>query len=68
MGRVKQLFNEYWEKNLAKKEKEAGFGSAKGLNVCGIDLSDEELATFDKEFKEWLEAYEKSFGKQGGES
>jgi hypothetical protein len=33
-----------------------------GLNVCGIDLSDEELATLDKEFNDWLDAYEASFG------
>ena len=33
-----------------------------GLNVCGIDLSDQELATLDKEFNDWLDAYEASFG------
>jgi hypothetical protein len=62
MGKVKAWAEAEFEKSLAMKEKEAGFGSAKGLNVCGIDLSDEELATIDKEFLEWLDAYEKSFG------
>ena len=26
------------------------------------NISDEELAVFDREFNEWLDAYEKSFG------
>ena len=31
--------------------------------VSGIqNISDEELAVFDREFNEWLDAYEKSFG------
>jgi hypothetical protein len=29
---------------------------------AGLTLSDEELATLDKEFNAWLDAYEKSFG------
>jgi hypothetical protein len=28
----------------------------------GLDVSDEELAQFDKEFNDWLDAYEASFG------
>jgi hypothetical protein len=62
MGKVKAWAQDEFEKSIAIREQQAGFGSAKGLNVCGIDLSDEELATIDKEFMEWLDAYEKSFG------
>jgi hypothetical protein len=62
MGKVKAWAQDEFEKSLATKEKQAGFGSAKGLNVCGIDLSDEELATIDREFMAWLDAYEQSFG------
>ena len=29
------------------------------------NISDEELAVFDREFNEWLNAYEKSFGNRG---
>jgi len=62
MGRVKAWAESEFEKSLALREEQAGFGTARGLNVCGIDLSDEELATFDKEFIAWLDAYEASFG------
>lgn len=66
MGKVKAWAQAEFEKSLATKEQQAGFGVSNprgsGLNVCGIDLSDEELATLDKEFLEWLDAYEKSFG------
>ena len=66
MGKVKAWAEAEFEKSLAIKEQQAGFGVSNprgnGLNVCGIDLSDQELATLDKEFREWLDAYEKSFG------
>jgi len=70
MGKVKAWAQDEFEKSLATKEQQAGFGVSNprqgGLNVCGIDLSDEELATIDKEFREWLDAYEKSFGDKEG--
>jgi len=30
--------------------------------ISGLDISDEELAQFDKEFNDWLDRYEASFG------
>ena len=30
--------------------------------VSGMEITDEELAQFDKEFNEWLDMYEQSFG------
>ena len=30
--------------------------------VSGLDITDEELAQFDKEFNDWLDKYEASFG------
>ena len=58
MGKLKQaLIIEEEEEQMAKR--------GKGLNICGIDISDEELATVDREFHEWLDNYEKSFGVQG---
>jgi hypothetical protein len=71
MGKVKAWAEAEFEKSLAIKEQQAGFGVSNprrgGLNVCGIDLSDEELATLDKEFCAWLDAYEASFGDNYGE-
>ena len=29
--------------------------------ISGLDISDEELAQFDKEFNDWLDRYEASF-------
>jgi hypothetical protein len=70
MGKVKAWAEAESEKSLAIKEKQAGFGVSNprlgGLNVCGMDLSDEELATLDKEFCAWLDAYEASFGDNYG--
>ena len=65
MGRVKQLFNEYWEENLAKKEKHQ---RQLELDLAQDNLKAEEWAQHEKDFNAWLDAYEKSFGKQGGES
>lgn len=59
MGRVKQLFNEYWEEKLAKAERHQ---RQLELDLAQNDLSAEEWATYTKEFNEWLDAYEKSFG------
>lgn len=35
---------------------------SKDPRVSGLDITDEELAQFDKEFNEWLDMYEASFG------
>ena len=63
MGRVKQLFNEYWEEKLAKAERHQ---RQLELDLAQNDLSAEEWATYTKEFNEWLDAYEKSFGDKDG--
>ena len=63
MGKVKQLFNEYWEEKLAKAEKHQ---RQLELDLAQNDLSAEEWATYTKEFNEWLDAYEKSFGDKDG--
>lgn len=63
MGRVKQLFNEYWEEKLAKAERHQ---RQLELDLAQNDLSAEEWATYTKEFNEWLDAYEKSFGDNEG--
>jgi cephalosporin-C deacetylase-like acetyl esterase len=63
MGRVKQLFNEYWEEKLAKAEKHQ---RQLELDLAQNDMNAEEWATYTKEFNEWLDAYEKSFGDDEG--
>ncbi len=63
MGRVKQLFNEYWEEKLAKAEKHQ---RQLELDLAQNDMNAEEWATYTKEFNEWLDAYEKSFGDNEG--
>lgn len=63
MGRVKQLFNEYWEEKLAKAEKHQ---RQLELDLVQNDMNAEEWATYTKEFNEWLDAYEKSFGDNEG--
>jgi cephalosporin-C deacetylase-like acetyl esterase len=63
MGRVKQLFNEYWEEKLAKAEKHQ---RQLELDLAQNDMNAEEWATYTKEFNEWLDAYEKSFGDKDG--
>jgi hypothetical protein len=64
MGRVKQLFNEYWEEKLAKMETHQ---RQLELDLAQSNLSAEEWAQHQKDFEQWLDAYEKSFGKQGGD-
>jgi len=34
----------------------------KNPRTSGLEITDEELAQFDKEFNEWLDMYEQSFG------
>ena len=63
MGRVKQLFNEHWEEKLAKAEKHQ---RQLELDLAQNDMNAEEWATYTKEFNEWLDAYEKSFGDNEG--
>ena len=63
MSRVKQLFNEYWEEKLAKAEKHQ---RQLELDLAQNDMNAEEWATYTKEFNEWLDAYEKSFGDNEG--
>ena len=65
MGRVKQLFNEYWEEKLAKMETHQ---RQLELDLAQDDLDAQAWAQHEKDFNAWLDAYEKSFGKQGGES
>lgn len=65
MGRVKQLFNEYWEEKLAQAE--ANDNQLKlDLAQDAMDMDSEEWAVYTKEFNEWLDAYEKSFGDKDG--
>lgn len=65
MGRVKQLFNEYWEEKIAQAE--ANDNQLKlDLAQDAMDMDSEEWAVYTKEFNEWLDAYEKSFGDDEG--
>ena len=65
MGRVKQLFNEYWEEKIAQAE--ANDNQLKlDLAQDTMDMDSEEWAVYTKEFNEWLDAYEKSFGDDEG--
>jgi len=59
MGRVKQLFNEYWEEKLTKMEIHQ---RQLELDLAQDDLRAEEWAQHEKDFNAWLDAYEKSFG------
>jgi cephalosporin-C deacetylase-like acetyl esterase len=63
MGRVKQLFNEYWEEKLTKAEVHQ---RQLELDLAQNDLSAEEWAQHEKDFNAWLDAYEKSFGNKDG--
>ena len=63
MGRVKQLFNEYWEEKLAKMETHQ---RQLELDLAQDNLMAEEWAQHEKDFNAWLDAYEKSFGNGEG--
>ena len=68
MGKVKQLFQEMWEEKLLAEEKRyASSSSAGSVGSSAFPQDSQELAQYTKEFEEWLDAYEKSFGEQGGE-
>ena len=65
MGKVKQLFTEAWEEKLLRDENRRT--SSSGSRNDDQALSD--LANYEryrKEFEEWLDAYEKSFGDEEG--
>ena len=64
MGRVKQLSMEAWEEKLLRDEKR--YGSSCGSRDLGYPTDDQALAQYTKEFEEWLDAYEKSFGDEEG--
>jgi hypothetical protein len=66
MGRVKQLFEEMWEEKLLADEKH--FTSSSGSSKAQMELfpEDQALAQYQKEFEEWLDAYEKSFADEEG--
>jgi hypothetical protein len=61
MGKVKAWAQDEFEKSLAIKEQQSGFGVGNPRHRGMVD-SDEAWAQFDKEFNDWLDAYEKSFG------
>jgi hypothetical protein len=63
MGRVKQLFNEYWEEKLAKMETHQ---RQLELDLAQDNLNAEMWAQHEKDFNAWLDAYEKSFGDKEG--
>jgi len=71
MGKVKAWAQAEFEKSLATKEQQAGFGVGKGIKNIdprnrGMLDSDEAWAQYEAEFNEWLDAYEKSFGAENG--
>jgi hypothetical protein len=57
MGRVKAWAEAEFEKSLALRETEAGFGAQSD--------GDAPSSNWELEFNEWLDAYEKSFGNGG---
>jgi hypothetical protein len=61
MGKVKAWAEAEFEKSLAIKEQQAGFGVSNPRR-SGLQSDDADLAQFDKEFCAWLDAYEHSFG------
>jgi hypothetical protein len=61
MGKVKAWAQAEFEKSLAMKEQQAGFGVS-NPRQSGLQSDDADLAQFDKEFCAWLDAYEQSFG------
>lgn len=75
MGKVKQLFEQMWEEKLLADEQRftSSSGShkekSKQMELFPEDQALAELADYEryrKEFEEWLDAYEKSFGDEKG--
>ena len=59
MGKLKTQMIVEQEQEFIRKE--LGYKN-QTQTLAGLDMSDEELARFDKEFNDWLDAYEASFG------
>lgn len=66
MGKVKKMFHEMWEEKLLADEQRStsSSGSRNDTDQALSDLADYER--YRKEFEEWLDAYEKSFGDEEG--
>ena len=62
MGKVKAWAQDEFEKSLAVKEQQAGFGAQFKSSPKGEVLNQQDWAEFEKEFSAWLDAYEASFG------
>ena len=62
MGRVKAWAQDEFEKSLAVKEQQAGFGAQFKSSSKEEVLNQQDWAEFEKEFSAWLDAYEASFG------
>lgn len=65
MGRVKAWAEAEFEKSLAIKEQQAGFGVS-NPRLGGTQCDDADLAQWEVEFNAWLDAYEHSFGDREG--
>ncbi len=61
MGKVKAWAEAEFEKSLAIKEQQAGFGVSNPRRN-GLQSDDADLAQFEAESNAWLDAYEHSFG------
>jgi hypothetical protein len=75
MGKVKQLFEQMWEEKLLADEQRSTSSSGshkaqpKQMELFPEDQALSEMADYEryrKEFEEWLDAYEKSFGDEKG--
>ena len=65
MGKVKAWAQDEFEKSLATKEQQAGFGAGNPRHRGMVD-SDEAWAQYEAEFNDWLDKYEASFGAENG--
>ena len=66
MGKVKAWAQDEFEKSIAIREQQAGFGKAPLISkedwVAQGMADQRDWAEFEKEFSAWLDAYEASFG------
>ena len=65
MGKLKNQMIADAEQEFIRQEKRylSGRDISSRASLCRInEPSDEDLARFDKEFNDWLDAYERSFG------
>jgi hypothetical protein len=60
-GSTRLVFQAEFEKSLAIKEQQAGFGVS-NPRLSGLQCDDADSAQWEVEFNAWLDAYEKSFG------